>query len=367
VTGAEATRVRRAVGLLREERDELRTAITQSHALESIGRKLGDELITAGREAVAAWYMPDPNEQRFRLWLAIKELERLVGRPREMSDKLLCIWHGNCQDGFGAAWAVRHALGEDNVEFYPGVYQESPPDVTGRDVLLVDFSYKRPVLEAMAQAARSVCVLDHHKSAMEDLAGLPEPFDWGTGDEWPNLCALFDMDRSGAGLTWDYLNQGPRPRLIDHIEDRDLWRFKLPNTRQISAALFSYPYDFKIWDTLMVMDLNLLSLAGTAIDRKQQQDIANLLPVVKRAMVIGGIFMPVANLPLTLTSDAGHKMATEADGIAACYWDTPEGRVFSLRSTDDGPDCQAIAVKYGGGGHAHAAGVRMPLGWEGDE
>lgn len=280
---------------------------------------------------------------------------------------VLCIYHGNCQDGFGAAWAVRHALGDD-VQFYPGVYQNEPPAIVGRDVLLVDFSYKRPILEKMARAARSVCILDHHKSAAEDLAGLPEPFGWGTGDEWSELCALFDVERSGAGLTWDYFHPGvSRPRLIEHIEDRDLWRFKLPYTRLISAALFSHPYDFELWDDYMGRDdLSTLILEGGAIERKHRQDIANILPVVQRKMVIGGIEMPVACLPLTMTSDAGHKMASEAEGVAACYWDTPEGRVFSLRSTDAGPDVSAIAKDYGGGGHAHAAGFRVALGWEGD-
>lgn len=291
--------------------------------------------------------------------------------------KLLCIYHGNCQDGFGAAWAVRHALGEENVEFYPGIYQDEAPDVRGRDVLLVDFSYKRTVLWAMAEYARSVLILDHHRSAADDLAIFKEPAPY---EEWrdhslplvrdgdPPVAALFDMERSGAGLTWDYFHPGPpRPRLIDHIQDRDLWRFSLPYTRLISAALFSHPYDFELWDDYMSRDdLSTLIVEGGAIERKHKQDIANLLPVVRRDMVIGGIRMPVANLPLTLTSDAGHQMATAASGIAACYWDTPEGRVFSLRSTDDGPDCQAIAVQYGGGGHAHAAGFRMPLGWEGD-
>jgi hypothetical protein len=292
-----------------------------------------------------------------------------------MTDKLLCIWHGNCQDGFGAAWAVRHALGEINIEFFPGVYQDAPPDVTGRHVLMVDFSYKRPVLLDMAERARTILILDHHKSAAEDLAGFPGPTyqqwqDKGRGPDPadPPIAVVFDMDRSGAGLTWDHLHPGaPRPRLIDHIEDRDLWRFALPKTREISAALFSYPYSFGLWDSLMNDDvLPNLIIEGSAIDRKHRQDIANLLPVVQRWAMIGGVNMPVANLPLTLTSDAGHKMAAEAFGIAACYWDTPEGRVFSLRSTDDGPDCQAIAVGYGGGGHAHAAGFRMPLGWEGD-
>jgi oligoribonuclease NrnB/cAMP/cGMP phosphodiesterase (DHH superfamily) len=226
----------------------------------------------------------------------------------------------------------------------------------------------------MYKTARSIIVLDHHKSAQEDLADFPAPPSWNDWiqPECPMFngpMALFDMQRSGAGLTWDYLSGGyRRPRLIDHIEDRDLWLFKLPDTREIAAALFSYPYDFILWDNLMFKSLATLADEGAAIERKHHQDIANLLPVVQRQMVIGGTVMPVACLPLTLTSDAGHHMAVECGtGVAACYWDTPEGRVFSLRSTDDGPDCQAIAVKYGGGGHAHAAGFRMRRNWEGDE
>lgn len=81
--------------------------------------------------------------------------------------------------------------------------------------------------------------------------------------------------------------------------------------------------------------------------------------------VIGGNSVPVANIPYTLTSDAGNLMA-QGEPFAACYWDTPSGRVFSLRSTDDGADVSAIAKGYGGGGHAHAAGFQMPIGWEGD-
>ena len=177
------------------------------------------------------------------------------------------------------------------------------------------------------------------------------------------------MERSGAGLTWDYFHPGAmRPRLISHIEDRDLWRFAMPNTRLISAALFSYPYDFDLWDQFMSEEfpIETLILEGGAIDRKHRQDIDNLLPIVQREMGIGGIKMPVACLPQTLTSDAGEAMASAAEGVAACYWDTPGGRVFSLRSTQKGPDVSVIAKGYGGGGHPHAAGFRMPLGWEGD-
>lgn len=286
--------------------------------------------------------------------------------------KTLCIYHGNCQDGFGAAWAVRYAFGDD-VEFFPGVYQDPPPDVTGRDVIMVDFSYKRPVLAAMAASARLLLILDHHKTAaadLQDFPAAPPVFQiWKSANHYLGYpLVLFDMERSGAGIAWDYLNPyATRPPLIDHIEDRDLWRFKLPRTRNIAAGLFSYPYDFETWDGLMqAASLDRLNVEGGAIERKHHQDIDNILPVVRREMVIGGVRMPVACLPLTLTSDAGHRMASEAGGVAACYWDTADGRVFSLRSTDDGPDVSVIAKGFGGGGHAHAAGFRAALGWEGE-
>jgi len=297
-----------------------------------------------------------------------------------MNEKKLCIYHGNCADGFGAAWAVRAALGDVDVEYFPGVYQQDPPDVTGRDVLLVDFSYKRPVLMAMAEKARTVVVIDHHKSAAEDLEGLNEPF-VPTQAEKPHanydpdaleiyakfwkiapLFAQFDMDRSGAGMAWDFFNPDkPRPPLIDHIEDRDLWRFALDGTREIQANVFSHPYDFAVWDELMAMPVDELRAEGRAIERKHFKDIAELVKVCQRPMIIGGQEVPAASLPYTLTSDAGHLMATNHPSkIGVCYWDTDRGRVFSLRSTEDGPDVSAIAKQYGGGGHAHAAGFEVP-------
>lgn len=286
----------------------------------------------------------------------------------------LCIYHGNCTDGFGAAWVVRKALGEA-VEFHAGVYGQSPPDVTGRDILMVDFSYKRPVLNEIASQARTVLILDHHKTAADDLAGLPPPLDGpynpAAMEQWQRECnspnalhALFDMDRSGAGITWDFFfPDEDRPALIDHIEDRDLWRFNIDGTREIQAAVFSYPYDFRVWDQLMFGEhdgglLADLRREGEAIERKHFKDIDELLGVCQRRMKIGGRDVPVASLPYTLTSDAGHKMA-EGEPFACCYWDTPDGRVFSLRSTDNGMDVSEIAKQYGGGGHRNAAGFQL--------
>lgn len=299
--------------------------------------------------------------------------------------KTMCIYHGNCADGFAAAWVVRKALG-DQVEFVAGVYGQEPPDVEGMDVIIVDFSYKYDVLAKMSWRAHSIIILDHHKSAAEDLESLP-PFHagvrvdgrladgsvslgWQSAHELmlsqnaPAISCCFDMNRSGAMLAWDHFFPAEEPpKLLRHIEDRDLWLFKVDGTREIQANLFSYPYDFEVWDMLMAADVETLRSDGAAIERKHHKDIAELVAVMKRRLIIGGHDVPAASLPYTLTSDAGHLMA-QGELFAACYWDTPDGRVFSLRSTDEGLDVSKIAKQYGGGGHRNASGFCVPFGHE---
>ena len=226
-----------------------------------------------------------------------------------------------------------------------------PPDVTGKDVILVDFSYKRPVLEDMLTKANSITVLDHHKSAENELEELLWTEQIG-GD--------FNMSRSGAMIAWYWYFTEKAPKLIEHVQDRDLWTFKLEGTREIQAAVFSYPYDFEVWDRLMESDLNKLRSEGVAIERKHFKDINELLEVTTKMMTIAGHEVPVANLPYTMSSDAAHILADRGYPFAGCYWDTPDARVFSLRSTEDGIDVAKIAEQYGGGGHKHASGFRMP-------
>ena len=274
--------------------------------------------------------------------------------------KPLVIYHGNCADGFSAAWCFWRKFKND-AEYHAGVYQQDPPDVTGRDVYLVDFSYKRPVVEDMLTKAKSVTLIDHHKSAIEDLRPLFAQDSW-TGE--PKQLAHFtDLDRSGSTLAWDYLFPGEdRPLLLGHVEDRDLWRFKLPGTREIQAFVFSHEYTFEMWDTLMSADqveLLKMTAAGAAIERKHHKDIAELVGVCKRRMVIAGHDVPVASLPYTMGSDAGHLMA-KGEKFSACYWDTADGRVFGLRSEEGGFDVSEIAKQYGGGGHVRAAGFKVP-------
>jgi uncharacterized protein len=268
--------------------------------------------------------------------------------------KPLVIYHSNCADGFSAAWCFWHKYGEA-CDFHAGVYGKEPPDVTGRCVYLVDFSYKRDVVLQMLDTATHIVLIDHHKTAIDDLTGI----------ESDKFSTVTDLNRSGATLAWDFLfPHEPRPLLLGHVEDRDLWRFKLPGTREIQAFVFAHEYTFELWDKLMAADqveLLKMTAAGAAIERKHHKDVAELVAVCKRRMVIAGHDVPTASLPYTLTSDAGHLMA-QGEPFAACYWDTDEHRCFSLRATDDGMDVSEIAAQYGGGGHAKAAGFKVPRG-----
>ena len=161
-----------------------------------------------------------------------------------MKQRPMVIYHGNCADGFSAAWCFWRKY-RDDCDYVAGVYQQAPPDVTGRCVYLVDFSYKRDVVLLMLEQAEHIVLIDHHKTALEDLAGI----------ESEKFSTFTDLNRSGATLAWDFLfPDEDRPLLLGHVEDRDLWRFKLPGTREIQAFVFSHEYTFDMWDQLMKAD-----------------------------------------------------------------------------------------------------------------
>ena len=261
----------------------------------------------------------------------------------------ICIYHGNCQDGFTAAWAIWKKY--PDWEFYPGKYQETPPDVTGREVFFVDFSYKRPVLLEMAAKALNITILDHHASAEKDLVDLPS-----------NVYAKFDMNKSGGRLAWEWFHIGEDvPSLVKYVEDRDLWRFSYPNTRAVSAWVFSQNYDFDSWDdcaTNIESCLTHVVDQGNAILRKQSKDIDELLQN-KFLYPIGRHEVWVCNLPYTLCSEAGHILA-QGQPFGATFYLDGTSAIFSLRSTEEGIDVSEIAKLYGGGGHKHAAGFKVP-------
>lgn len=264
--------------------------------------------------------------------------------------KPLVIYHGDCADGFGArlAFWLKH---KDEVEYFPGYYDGELPDVKDREVYFLDFSYKLNVITKLLEEAKHITIIDHHLSAMEDLKDF----------EHPKLTKHFEMGHSGAVLAYMHCFPGEEvPMFFKYIEDRDIWKFRYPESKDFAAALFSYEYDIEVWNNLYTtMHLGSFLQEGKAILRKQNKDIKELLRQCKRRMTIAGFDVPVASLPYTLASDACHIMA-EGESFSACYFDTETLRKFSLRSKENGEDVSKIAVLFGGGGHRSASGFSVP-------
>jgi len=268
----------------------------------------------------------------------------------------ICIYHGNCADGFGSAFAVYKKFGHQ-CAYYPGKYGEEPPYTLMHDcdVVIVDFSYKKEVMKKIIEIAKSVTVLDHHVTAQADLEELFEDSNY-------KISGIFDMERSGAVITWQYFHPDTKvPRLFQHIQDRDLWEFELTGTKEIQACVFSHEYDFDVWQSLVDMcEKNAYDLIndGEAIMRKQMKDIHEFMEATQHELVVGEQLVPALNAPYFWSSEAGHIMCVDKP-FAACYWKSKKGWTFSLRSTDEGMDVSEIALMYGGGGHRNAAGFEI--------
>lgn len=269
------------------------------------------------------------------------------------------VFHSNCYDGFTAAWVARQRFSWQQVEFIPASYGDPIPEFSqGDEVYIVDFSYPRDVLEKIHDTVSLVQVLDHHHTAKEALSGL-------------DYC-LFDMERSGAKLAWDYFTQivgkeVPTPPLVAYVEDRDLWRWKLPNSREINHYISSFPMTFESWDRLN-KDLSGSSFEtcvniGEAIARYSDLKVEEAIKNGTQWREIGGYSIPCVNVPYHMGSTVGNRLLElhPSAPFSGYYLFNSKGdEQWGLRGRDsDDFDVSEIAKQYGGGGHKKASGFLM--------
>jgi oligoribonuclease NrnB/cAMP/cGMP phosphodiesterase (DHH superfamily) len=277
-----------------------------------------------------------------------------------MSNKPIVLYHGGCDDGFGAAWAVwtQHP----DWEFVPATYGATLPGVAGRDVYMLDFSVKAEDLRAMALDANFIAIIDHHASAVRELEAVVDGPDWP--EEACNVVTALDMEHSGAMLTWMWFYPGePAPQLLRYIEDRDLWRKSLPQADEVTFALRSYPQDFELWQRLMYFPIQELVEEGHHILRYFARKVGEQVERWRHASTfadIGGHRVPCINSIATFTSELGEALA-EGYPFASVFWHTSRGVTYSLRARPPhGIDVSHVAEQYGGGGHPGAAGFSLP-------
>lgn len=296
----------------------------------------------------------------YKSYLYLTDTPRLFKGRKRLTNTYV-LYHANCSDGFGAAYAAWNKLGDD-AEYIPVTYGEDPPDMEdGSDVYIVDFSYPRSVLEAMAVDQNFVVVLDHHKTAKKELGPLMA----GGTHEMRNLRVRFSEMCSGATMTWRYFfGATPIPQLLRYVEDRDLWKWDMRFSWQVNAAISSYYFDFEVWEQLEMkaapMFPEKLFDEGAAIIRYQQRLIERiaaeryLLDLEPNSVEE----VPVVNTSVLQSEVCHYLLAQYPDcPYVAAYWEKDGERTWSLRSQGE-YDVSELAAKHGGGGNENTAGFR---------
>ncbi len=285
------------------------------------------------------------------------ETAPVVVPVEEEGQKPLVIYHADCVDGFTAAWCAWHFF-KGRADFQAAKYGDEPPDVTGRMVYVLDFSYHGDVLVKMAADALLLAVIDHHESALPHITSLQS--------SGHNSVTSFDMTKSGARLAWEhFFPDVPPPPLVLYVEDRDLWRHRLVSSEAVSAVIKGYQKKFELWDALDVTLRNReraekLIEGGIAILKYEDQMIRAICSKAGKA-VIGGHKVLCANT-MVLASEVGEKLAEGHLFGATWYADGNGDVVYSLRSREGGIKVNDVAAMYGGGGHPQAAGFRLKAG-----
>jgi oligoribonuclease NrnB/cAMP/cGMP phosphodiesterase (DHH superfamily) len=277
--------------------------------------------------------------------------------------KPIVIYHNACLDGWTAAWIMWRNFG-DSMEYVPGVYQGIVPDVTDRVVYLVDFSYKRDVIDAMLKVAKNVILIDHHKSALEDLWDLAS-----VGLDTSNS----SLEHSGAVLTWKFIDKLTQtksiiPKTVLHVEDRDLWKFLMPDTKAICAYLYNKLDSskdqitmFQEWEKLMkaskVSYRHMISVGEALVE--DHSKLAKEAAKHAREIIYDGQSIMTSNCIPAFSSEVGNILAEANNGLGATYVDMKDCRNFSIRAVGN-KDASTVALKFGGGGHRGAAGFKVP-------
>jgi len=268
------------------------------------------------------------------------------------------FYHAHCMDGLAAAWVFRNAYPNDDVEFCAVSYSEDFEPVVDSVIYFLDFCLPADQMVALAVCNEEVIVLDHHVHSLKSFEGVSIP---------DNLHLQgSSTEHSGAVLTWLYFNANIRflPKLLAYIEDRDLWRFKLPHSRDINAAIavecdtFADLTQFDEW-LKTPNSFDDIAETGSWLNKSRLSEASK---IAEQAWEIAflGFKVPVVNAT-TFVSEVGNEMC-KGMPFSISFRDTPTQRVFSLRSQRvGGEDVGAICKSLGGGGHVNAAGFSTSL------
>ncbi len=268
------------------------------------------------------------------------------------------VYHNPCNDGSGAAIAAWLHLG-DKAIYEPRAYHKEFKYEALRDknVVVLDASFNQEDLLYARTIARKLMIVDHHVTAMHNLADFPGCF--------------FTMENSGAILAWHYFHgvETPAPALLRLIEDRDLWRWQ---ERELSEPLYyalrerCNNHDFKSYLPYIDADKldELIDYGNTLVASNHKWCENAAKKIEHKTFVLPDGVQEYKIMCGELSSD---KLVSELAeylykhnhiDFVMLWTKTKDGQYkVSFRSQEGAADVSAIAEALGGGGHVRAAGA----------
>ena len=263
-----------------------------------------------------------------------------------MNKDILVLYHGNCTDGFGAAWAAWKKFG-DEAE-YKEVRLNTPPDddFVGKEIYMLDFVYDEQYLEDFIGKNKKVVAIDHHITNKNTAKMISEH--------------LWDLDHSGAVLSWKYFHPDKKtPKLLEYVEDTDIGKWQLQFTNELWMYVDLFKFDFDVWDKLAdnfedSIKLKEYTKAGELLLKYRDRMVEKLISTLARPVSFEGLTAYAVN-SRAFHSEIGRRLAERFPPIAIVWGEENDGRSrVSLRSAGT-VDVSQIAAKFGGGGHKKAA------------
>jgi oligoribonuclease NrnB/cAMP/cGMP phosphodiesterase (DHH superfamily) len=264
---------------------------------------------------------------------------------------IVILYHADCPDGFGAAWAAWKKLG--NGAEYRAISHGMPPlpGLRGKEIYLLDIIYSPRDLARLRKINKRVMVIDHHESARDIVTSQPEH--------------IYSATHSGAYLAWRYFHPRKKvPLLLLYVQDCDFWRFTRPHACEIVSAIDLEKFDFKAW-TRLAEELDDAARRRTVIARgkialaTESRLMDRIVQFNAEPVRFLGRKIYVVNSPI-FESEIPHKLIERYPPMSV-VWRVRNGmKSFSIR-TDGSVDASAIAKRFGGGGHPRSAGFALPL------
>ncbi len=285
--------------------------------------------------------------------------------------KNVVLYHHGCPDGICSAWVVWNLATPKELKemTFISVKHHQPPPQLPKDlntIFILDFCYSPQQILKLKEDCQRIILLDHHLSSKRMMNEMMNNnFSW--------LSAVFDMERSGCQITWDYIySNRKRPWFLDYIADRDLWTFKLPYSKEINKWLWIKGcYNFNVLEKLYQTqpnDFTNSQLFYTIVESgmyylEMEMKMIKSISSKKVCKTFQGYNVALINSSV-LISEVGNYLAEKKYNdeflyhfVMIYYYDMSDGMFhISLRGHSQSPDLSLIASQMGGGGHPQAAG-----------